>query len=56
MSMSGHVLMDADIICQSCNSIVRPVQKELNTELTCPCCGAEVHSEIERFNQRYGWR
>lgn len=55
MSMSGHVLMNADIICNECDSIVRPVQKDATKSLRCPCCQECVDEEVNRFNSRYGW-
>lgn len=55
MTVSGHVYMDADLICEGCNTIVRPVKTSVSAELTCPCCEKDLSDEVAHFNERYGW-
>lgn len=46
-------MQDPSIICESCSHEVRPIQLDLGDDLTCPNCGKEVTSEVERYNLRY---
>lgn len=46
--------VEDSIICESCNKIVRPVEKNGDGMYTCPCCRECMDYEIERHLKRHG--
>ena len=44
---------DPSLVCETCNKIVRPIDKSGEGFLTCPFCRGSMEREVDRYNQRY---
>lgn len=46
--------VDPSLVCQTCNKIVRPIEKNGDGFYTCPFCQSCMDAEIDRHLRRHG--
>ena len=44
---------DETLMCETCETMIRPIDRHGDGFMTCPKCESHVHTEVQRYNDRY---
>lgn len=46
--------IDPTLVCETCDRVVRPIDREGDEFYTCPFCQSSLEQEIDRHHRRHG--